>query len=225
MSLYGRQKEPSYYLTEIDSPTSTPRTSFPVSGEIVEVKAPDYRYPTSVEVGSDIQRISDEEKFVNSNGIIIILILIMIIAIIVIWLLGSKTGDTVTDGKKLPAGFPLYFVRNAFSSLSLVLLGVGIYLVSKDHQDFNAAMLIFLFAIVASCVMLYETYFQLKENPGMAALILSLSTTAILFMIFLSWSHSLWIKFFFFIPLLWFIFLLLETFYYSHLNGSGSAII
>jgi hypothetical protein len=174
---------------------------------------------------SEIIPPNSEEKFVNNYGILIILILIIIIVITVIWLLGSKTGDTVTDGKILPYGFPLYLVRNVFSSLSLVLLGTGIYLVSRYNQDFNSAMLIFLFAVCCGCIMLFETYFQVKQDSNTACLILALSTTAILFMIFLSWGVSLWIKFFFFIPLFWFIYLLLEVLYYNSLNGSGAPII
>ncbi len=199
MSLYTRQSEFENYQDLIN-----PRSDY-----LKETPSP----------------LNPEEKFVNNYGILIILILIMIIAIIVIWLLGSKTGDTVTDGKILPSGFPLYLIRNIFSSLSLILLGIGIFFVARYNQDFNSAMLIFLFAICAGCVMLFETYFQVKQDSNTAALILALSTTSILFMIFLSWSVSLWIKFFFFLPLLWFIYLLLEVLYYNSINGSGTPII
>src|ERR1700733_5399233 len=116
-----------------------------------------YTKQTEYTLGNQLKAPNSEEKFVNSYGILIILILIMIIAVIVIWLLGSKSGDTVTDGKKLPFGFPLYLVRNIFSSLALILLGIGIFLVSKNNQDFSSAMLIFLFAIASGCVMLFET--------------------------------------------------------------------
>lgn len=159
------------------------------------------------------------EQFINNHGIIIILILIMIIAIIAIWLFGSKYGDTVTDGKKLPTGFPLYIIRNVFSTLSIILIGLGIYFVSRNNQDFNSGMLILLYVVLAVTTMLYEAYFQIKSDPSTAALVLSLGSTAILFMIFLSWDSPIWVKFFFFIPFVWFFFLVIETLAYSHING------
>jgi hypothetical protein len=161
------------------------------------------------------------EAFFSKHGILIVILLIVIIAIFAIWLVGSKNGDSVTDGKVLPAGFPLYIVRNIFTSISIALVGIGVYFAVRQNEDFNSVILLLLLVVLAGIVMIYESIFEIRGDAGGSALTISLAGACTLFILFLAWPSSSWVRLIIVVPLLWFVFLLLETIAFHRLNKTS----
>lgn len=157
--------------------------------------------------------------FFNKNGILIVIVIILFFTIIAIWLIGSKVGDTIFDGVKVPSGFPFYVVRNLFNTFSLILIGLAIFYVIRTIQDFDGTILVLLFTIFCGTIISYEALLEQKKDFSGAALISTLSLTCLAFLIFLSWRSNSWVKFLVFISGIWYIFIFFETLTLHYING------
>ncbi len=162
--------------------------------------------------------VTSTTQFFSQNGILIVVVVILFFTIITLWLLGSKVGDTFLDGLKVPVGFPFFIVRNLFNTLALLILGIAIFYAIRTIADFDATVLIILFAIFCGTLISYEAMLELKKDLSGAALVSTLSITCLAFILFLSWKSAGWVKLLMFTAALWYIFLFFETLSLHYMN-------
>lgn len=79
-------------------------------------------------------------------------------------------------------------------------------------------MSVFLFLIICGCFIVSESRFQNFADGTGAGLTTSLATTAILFLLVLSWSSTGWSKLLLILPLLWLIYLSLSYLAFGQKN-------
>jgi hypothetical protein len=175
--------------------------------------------PDSIGNSADLNFLSRTlNPILSSHGILLILLLLLLFTLLVLWLIGFRNGNSVLDGKILPTGFPTYVIRNVISSISLISLAVGTLLIAKSLPIFEATMSVFLFLIICGCFIVSESRFQNFADGTGAGLTTSLATTAILFLLVLSWSSTGWSKLLLILPLLWLIYLSLSYLAFGQKN-------
>lgn len=170
-------------------------------------------------VKEKVCRTATTTSFFSNSVVLVIILIIAIIAIIALWLFGSGLGDQVLDGLTLPIGFPTYVIRNLFSTLSILLIGVAAWFLIPTLPELEGTVFILLFLVICVALLISEGLFEFRKDANGAGLTCSLAATATLFLIVVSWPSPNWIKLILILPLLWFIYLALEMLFLAKKNA------
>ena len=158
------------------------------------------------------------EKFVQNNALIVLVIVLVVITILAIWLIGSKNGDSIFSGLKLPPGFPTYVIRNLFTSLAIIIIGVAVAFSIKTSRDFDSTIIIVMFSMFLGLVIALEANIQNRQDWNGAAITVPIAMLALGFVLFFTWRTAVWVRILLIVGIIWFLFLFIEVIAINSLN-------
>jgi hypothetical protein len=109
-------------------------------------------------------------------------------------------------------------IRNLFTSLAIILIGVAIAFSIKINRDFDNTIIIVMFTLFLGLVIALESNIQNRQDWNGAAITVPIAMLALGFVLFFTWRTAVWIRILLVVGIIWFLFLFIEVIAINAIN-------